>query len=55
MATTPSVPVVQPIVVEEPKPLVEVDTPATKRKNRKNNNNIETTAVATPSSSGKKN
>jgi predicted secreted protein len=38
--------------VEETKPIVEVDSPITKRKNRKNNN-VETTTV-TPSPSVKK-
>jgi len=51
MAITSTPPIVQEIV-EEAKPVVESDTPITKRKNRKNNN-IETTPV-TPSPSVKK-
>jgi hypothetical protein len=45
-------PVVQTII-EEAKPSVEVDSPITKRKNRKNNN-VETTPIINPNPSIKK-
>lgn len=52
IATTSNPSVVQPIV-EESKPSVEIDSPITNRKNRKNNN-IERTPTANPSPSVKK-
>lgn len=42
IVTPPTPPVVVQTIVEEAKPSVEVDSPITKRKNRKNNN-VETT------------
>jgi hypothetical protein len=52
MATVSTSPVVRE-VVEEEKPIVEIDTPISKRKNRKTNQ-VETTATVTPSPSVKK-
>jgi hypothetical protein len=52
MATISNPPIVQEII-EESKPIVETDSPITKRKNRKNNN-LEITTAVTPSPSVKK-
>ncbi len=52
---TSNPPPTPPVVVEEPKPSVEIDSPiTTNRKNRKNNNIEKTPTPATPSSSAKK-
>lgn len=53
MVTISSPPIVQEIV-EESKPIVEVDSPITKRKNRKTNNVETTPKIVNPSPSVKK-